>query len=386
MKYNLSIFFALFLIMGCGSDPNQSDVAGSDLESKRAALRTLRSELQSITQQITELENEINALDPNAQKNTATLVSSMAISKTHFKRYVEVQGAVEAEDMVDVTSEIPGRVIQMSLKEGDNVRKGQLIAKLDTEQLDKQIAELDKSLELASTLFERQDRLWKQNIGSEIQFLEAKNNKERLEKSMETIKVQLTKANVYAPAGGVVERVIVQSGEVAGAGVPILQILNTNKLKVTSDVPEDLLRAVKVGDQVKVHFPALDSEQNARITLIGRTIDPANRTFKVEAGLRKSNRYLKPNLLAVMYIQDFDQPNVITVPIENVLQEVGGKDFVFIAEDGNDGTFAKKIYIETGESYQGKIIVQSGLNGNEVLITEGARTLSANERIKIIES
>lgn len=386
MRYILPIFILVFALGGCSSESTNATNNSVSLEDKRAELRSLRNELQVITGKISQLESEIETLDPNAVKSSGTLVSVKTIEKKHFKRFVEIQGAVEAEDLIDVTSEIPGRVIQMPFQEGDYVKKGQLVAKIDVEQIDKQIAELEKTLELATTVFERQERLWNQNIGSEIQFLEAKNNKERLEKSLETLNFQLTKANVYAPAGGVVERVMIQSGEVTGAGTPIIQILNTSKLKVVADVPETLLRAVKLRDIVTVKFPALGLEQNASVNLIGRTIDPSNRTFKVEAALTKANRLLKPNLLSIMLVEEFDKPDAITVPVETVLQEVGGKDYVFIVQKTEEGAMAKKVYIQTGESYEGEIIVEEGLDGTETLITEGARNLADKEPIEVFGS
>ena len=303
-----------------------------------------------------------------------------------FKRFVEIQGVVDAEDLVAATSESPGRIISLTVEEGDRVDRGQLIAKLDMEQLNKQIAEIQTSLELAKTVYERQERLWKQNIGSEMQYLEAQNSKERLEKSLETLEFQLTKAEVYAPVSGVVERVILHGGEFASPGMPIVQILNTNKLKVVADVPEALLQAVRIGAAVKVEFPALGIEQNTRINDIGRTIDASNRTFKIETSLSKTSNLIKPNLLAIVHINDFAKKQAITVPLEAVLQELSGKDYVFVKQDGDRGPVAKKVMVETGESYGGEILITNGLEAGAEVIIEGARDLNENERIQVFNS
>ncbi len=384
MKY-WSQFFTIVLIgivaSHCSSGPTTE--IPEDLTGKKNLLKQKRTELKELKNYIAALEEQITALEPSNAVKNVKLVTTKVLSTKEFKKFVEIQGSIQAEDLVDATSESPGRIILMPLKEGDIVRKGQLIAKLDMEQLDRQIAELNKSLELATTVYERQKRLWDQNIGSEIQYLEAKNNKERLEKSLETIQHQTTKAEVYAPISGTVERVILQSGEVAAPGAPILQILNTNKLKVVADVPENLLRSVRRGDLVTVQFPALGIEQRVRISQIGRTIDPSNRTFEVEAALNRSTNLLKPNLLAILLINDFSAENAIAVPVEAVLQEVSGNDYVFIKSEKADELIAKKVFIETGESYQGEILVNNGLKPGQELILEGARGLNENELIEI---
>lgn len=386
MKKLLPFFIlAVLLAVGCGPAPQAEDSIPQDLEGKRAYLKAKKSELQELTRVIATLESQIDSLDPNLRVEKGQLVTTISVGRKDFKHYVEIQGSVQADNLVDVTSEAAGRITRLLVKEGDAVSAGQLVAELDLEQINKQMAELEKSLELATTVYQRQSRLWEQNIGSEIQYLEAKNSKERLEKSMETLKFQLEKANIYAPASGVVEREILQSGEVAMPGAPIVQILNTNKLKVVVDVPENYLRAVRPGETVEVEFPALDQKQTARVGLIGRTIDPANRTFKVEANISGVNGLLKPNLLAMMLINDFEEKDVVTVPLETVQQEVSGQKFVFVVGDDTNGKVAKKVYVQTGRSYEGEIVINEGLQGGEELIMEGARGLVENAMIQIQE-
>lgn len=383
MKYLIQLFAIVLGLSACGAPQQPANEIPQDLEGKRQLLRQKQAELKSLSDKITQLQEEIEAQDPNLQSKHGRLVTTMPVERQDFKHYVEIQGAVEADDFIDVTTEVPGRILTMPFDEGDPIRKGQLVATLDLEQVNKQIAELETSLDLANTVFERQSRLWEQNIGSEIQYLEAKNNKERLEKSLETLNVQLGKAKVYAPANGVVERVNLQSGELASPGMPILQILNTNKLKVAANVPENYLKSVRRGDEVLVKFPALNSEQKASVSLIGRVIDPSNRTFAVEANINASSGLIKPNLLAIMMINDLEEKNVVTVPLETVQQEVSGRDFVFVKADGEKGPIAKKVYVKTGRSYDGNIVITEGLEGGEELIMEGARGLAENELLEI---
>lgn len=383
MKYILQIVALVLGVAACSAPATEEGAIPQDLAGKRQLLKDKQNALKALTDEITALEEAISAQDPNSQVKKARLVTTIPVQQTDFKHFVEIQGSVEADDLIDATSEISGRILSMRFSEGDPIQKGQLVATLDLEQITKQIAELETSLELATTVFERQSRLWEQNIGSEIQYLEAKNNKERIEKSLETIRFQLDKAKVYAPASGVVERVILQGGEVAAPGLPILQILNTNKLKVVANVPENYLSAIKRGDRVKVEFPALNTEQDARVNLIGRTIDPSNRTFAVEANISTQKGLIKPNLLAIMQIQDYEERNVVTIPLEMVQQEVGGRKFVFVLDKAAEGTIAKKVYVEIGRSYKGDIVVTSGLKGGEELIVDGARGLAENELVEV---
>lgn len=385
MKYIIPIA-ALAMLAVTGCQPQGATAEGEfpeSLEEKRALLKEKRTELSQLSESIEKLEEAIAKQDPAMVADKRKLVTTAQVERGTFEHFVEIQAAVEADDYLNVTSEVAGRITNLTVEEGDNVRKGQLIAQLDLEQLEKQMEEVKKSLELANTVYERRKRLWGQNIGSEIQYLEAKNNKERLEKSIETLEFQMTKSDIYSPGNGVVEEVYLKSGELASPGMPILQILNPNKLKAVADVPESYLRAVNRGERVRVAFPALDEEQMATVTLIGRTIDPSNRTFDVEARLSARNPLIKPNLLAIMFIRDKMEEDVVTIPLEMVQQEVGGKDYVYIVEQSPNGPQAKKVYVTTGDAYDGSIVIKEGLKGGETLIMEGARGLVNNDPLEL---
>lgn len=381
MKYLICLFTVCTLLVACGG-PAGKQVYPEDLAGKKALLKEKRQEVKELQDLVTQLEGEIEELSPATEK-ARRLVTSTKVSRQDFSHFVEIQGSVQADDLIAATSEVGGRIIQLNVKEGQFVKKGQLVAKLDLEQLNKQIAEIEKSLELANTVYERQKRLWDQNIGSEIQYLEAKNGKERLEKSLETLRFQLEKANVYSPASGIVEMVITQSGEITAPGAPIFQILNTSQLKVVASVPETYLTAVNMGERITIKFPALATEQTAKVNLIGRQIDPANRTFAVEAAINNANGVIKPNLLAIVLIKDYAADNEVVVPIETVQQEVSGKDYVYIKGSDQDGDFAKKVYVDMGRSYQGNVVIKNGLEGGEELILEGARGLVENDLIRV---
>lgn len=382
MKYLSPIILLALVLVACQPPVEYPQ----DLEGKQAFLKTKQQELKTLRKEIEKLEYEIDSLTPDSEKEKPrVLVTSMPVEKKTFKRYINIQAKVEADDIVAASSETGGRIINLTVDEGSYVKRGQLIAKLDMETINKQIAEVETSLSLANDVYDRQKRLWDQNIGSEIQYLQAKNNKERLEKSLETLNYQLTKANVYAPISGVVDMVFSKAGEMTAPGSPIVQILSTGTVKVAADVPEKYLRDIKRGEMVTVEFPALDSEKNAKVSLIGRTINPGNRTFKVEVNVPNKDGLLKPNLMAAMLLNDFTAENAIVIPLELVQQEVSGRSFVFVKGMNEEGAYAKKIMVETGESYDGEIIIVSGLTGEEELIKEGARGLANNELIKIVE-
>lgn len=380
-KYSILTFLAMMYLVACNA-PTDNTEWPEDLAGKKAMLKEKKTKLRELQADLDKLQSEIDDLDTTNREVVRKLVTTAEVGSEDFVRFVEIQGSVQSDESVMASSETGGRILSLNAEEGKNVRKGQLIAKVDVESIDKQIAELETQLGLAKDIFDRQKRLWDQNIGSEVQYLQAKNNKERLEKSLETIRFQRTKGDVYAPISGVINMVFQEAGELAGPGAPIVEILNTRKIKVVADVPESYLKAVKRGETVTVKFPALDMEKQARVSRIGNTINPANRTFEVEVDLTNSNGLLKPNLLAIMLITDFKAEDVLSIPLEIVQQEVGGKNFVYVAEKALDGYIAKKVYVETGESYEGNIIITKGLEKGAMLIMEGARGLANREPIK----
>ncbi|HKK73718.1 MAG TPA: efflux RND transporter periplasmic adaptor subunit [Saprospiraceae bacterium] len=383
MKNIKYLILAVALIASaCQPQVSKDSEVPQGLEEKKELLVEKRAALKTLTEEVEELEREIAELDPNIAPNRS-LVTTIPIEKEVFERYTEIQGNVASALSAAAAAEVGGRVKNITVEEGDRVREGQLIAELDLEQINKQMAELDKSLELAEEVFARQERLWKQNIGSEIQYLEAENNVERLRKSMETLEFQLTKSKVYAPISGVVDVVNLEPGELASPGVPIVAILSTSRLQVVADLSENYLQTVKRGDRVLINYPSINYEQEARISLIGSTIDPANRTFKVEVNTGNPGGRLKPNLLAVLKVKEYEQEDAIVLPLSLIQQEVGGQKYVMVVEEGDEALLARKVYVTTGESYDGNVIITSGLEGDEQIINRGARGLSEGDPLEI---
>lgn len=384
-NYLVAILFISLIVSSC----EKKEIGLPDnIEDLKALQREAKLEIKNQEKKLVEIETKMEQIDPSLFIKPKKLVTALSLSKGDFERFIELQGAVEADETVYVSSETGGRIVTLNVKEGEYVRKGALIARIDLDAIDKQIAELDKSLELAKQIFDRQARLWDQNIGTEIQFLQAKNNVERIEKSKETLDFQKTKANVYSPISGEVAMVTKELGEVAGPGESIVTLLNTRNLNVTVDVPENLLPAVNRGDMVTVRIPALDYEKQHRIKRIGTQINPANRTIPIEVDISNVSGKIKPNLLATMLVKDFESDGVVTIPSTLLQQEVSGKYFVYtIAKQGADQV-AKKNYVTSGESYKDRIVILEGLSADEVIINEGSRQVSAGEllEVKSVES
>lgn len=378
MKIRILTAVALFSLVAC---TQETTTMPEDLDGRIKMLNSLKKEMKDLETKIAEIQDSISVLEP--QKVNKRPVSVIKPEVSEFKHYISVQGSLMSDDMVNASSDLGGRVMKLSVKEGQNIRKGQLIADLDMETLDKQRAELLKTLELAEEVYARQERLWKQNIGSELQYLQAKNNKERLEKSLETLDFNKAKSKVYAPISGSVLSLNIKAGEMAGPGMPIVTLLNVSNIKVSAEVPESYLKSIKKGDKVEVELPALGETRTATINLIGNAINPANRTFKIEASLKNSNKILKPNLLANVKLNDYTKADAISIPVELVQQEVGGKSYVYTIQEKDNNLTAQKLYVTTGEVQNGKIIINEGLTGDEQLILDGARMVVNDEVVEI---
>ncbi len=378
MKYIILSISILFLIVGC----QKPQEAALDLKGKKTLLKEQKLKLKELQHSIDTLMASIEKEEPSKEIVKRT-VSTIQLKSEEFKHYSEIQASVLSDDMVMASSETGGRITYLKAKEGQGVKKGQLIAKVDMESVTKQIDEINTSLGLAKDTYQRQNRLWEQNIGSEMQYLQAKNSVEQLEQRLETLNHQLTKANVYAPLSGVVDMVALNEGEMAAPGQPIVQILNTYKIKVVANLPENYLGKIKQGEKVEIYFPALDLTKSARVSLMGRSINPANRTFKVEMNMTNKNQQLKPNLLAVVKVNDFTAKDALVIPQELVQQEISGKEYVMVVEGKDGEKVAGKKYVEPGESYDGRVQVLDGLTTQDEIILVGARTVKAGDMVEI---
>lgn len=375
---NILLVLTILLIVSCQSTSDYSN----DLVGKKEELADKKELLKNLESEIKTLEDEILKLDPPKEKNPI-LVNAIQIQEETFERFITIQGNVESNELVNVSAEIGGRIKSLRVGEGDFVKRGQIIATLDMETLEKQILEVENSLSLASTVYERQKRLWEQNIGSEIQYLQAENTKKGLEKSLETLKSQLSKRNIYAPLSGTVDKEFLASGELAAPGMPIVNILDASKVKIVADIPENYLGKIDRGDMVHIVFPALNLEMDRKVTQISRTIDQANRTFQIEIETFNPDMVLKPNLLAEVKFMDFKKEKSLIAPVDYILEEVTGRKFVYLVKDQSGKKVAKKNYVTLGEAFDGEVIIESGLQYGDILITDGSRNIVENDPVTI---
>ncbi len=375
MKHTYIIIALLgTLVAACGEKPN-------DLQTKKEELTKLKSEQAELSAKIKGLEGELTKLDP--VKREEAKVKAVAVSPLTagtFRHFVELQGTVDAKNNVQVTPKGAGGVITaMYVSEGTPVRQGQVIAKLDDQIVRESLAEVQTQLALATTVFEKQSNLWKQQIGTELQYLQAKSNKESLERRISTVKAQLGQSSVTAPISGVVDQVIGKVGQVAAPGMGIVRVVNLSKLKVVAKVADTYAGTVKRGDAVQVIFPDIKKQINAPISFVSTSVDPLSRTFTIEVPLPSDNN-LKPNMLAQVKVNDFSKSNAIVIN-QNLIQNTENGQLVYIAVTEGNKKIARAKKVVVGQSYGGQIEITQGLSAGDQLITQGYQEVTDGQTI-----
>ncbi len=347
-----------------------------------ARLARLEAQREALTAQIEQLRAEI-ARDGGANPAEETAyVRGTEVRPALFRHFIQVQGTVESDNNILIPAQSNGVVKSIHVSQGDTVRQGQLLAELDGSILERSIAELENGLELAVTIYERQDRLWKKNIGSELEYLQAKNNKESLEKKLATLQEQYRLTKVHAPISGTVDDVLIKEGEMAVAGTGTIRIVQLSRLKLKASLSENNISRVKRGDTVQVRVPVADREMELKIDAVSQVIDPNNRTFQIEIRIPAREKGLKPNMLAVITINDYSNPAAITVP-QNVVQETGSGHFLFVAEERDGGWLARRRTVIPGENYADRLEIREGLSGGEVVVTFGFQNLADGQPVSI---
>ncbi len=360
-----------------------------ELEAKKEELNTLKSQQHDLKVKIASLEDEISSIDPEFAKinRKESLVTTVPVKYGKFEHMIEVSGSVRSKKNVVLSAENTGNITNVVVVEGDMVKRGQLIASQNTEVLQKQLAQLETQYDLANEMYKKRSNLWEKEIGTEVQYLEAKNDKESLEQQIANVKAQIAKSSIRAPFDGSIEQVYVNNGEMAMSGNPIAQIVNHSGLFVSADISESFVGSFDKGDTAIIDFPSLNETIKAKITAVGQVIDPQNRTFKVEIRLPDLDFKIKPNLLAVVKITDYEKQNASIVPSNLIQQDMTG-EYVFVTEENGeqDQLIAKKIHIERGKTYKNETLVLSGLTGKESLINEGFKEVIDGSPVKVVEN
>jgi RND family efflux transporter MFP subunit len=277
-----------------------------------------------------------------------------------------------------------GQIEKVAVKRGSRVKRGALLVKMNTDVTEKSVAEIKTSLELAQRIFDKQEELWEQQIGSEIQYLEAKNAVESLEARLATLEEQLAMAHIRAPFDGIIDDIMVKAGELAAPGVPVVHLLNLSVMRVSARVSEAYMTSVKKGDWIELRFPTYPGDMlKARVSRLGEVIDPKTRTFMLEVELSNPGEKLKPNMLTSVRIEDFTDSEARVVPSSILRQDFNGT-FLFRVntEDGNPK--AQKIYVETGITVQDKTQIKEGLSLGDLVITRGFNLVSEGSPVEIM--
>lgn len=366
-RYFFIIPVLTVLIASCGG--------GGD---KAQQLEKLKQDKAALDKKIAALELEVGKKDTVARMKDVTVTE---VRDTMFEHYIDVQGSVDARENVNVTTRVPGVVTAIFVKEGQQVSKGQTLAQVDDQVMRANVAELRTQMDLANTLFEKQKNLWSQKIGSEVQYLNAKNQKESLERKMATLQDQLSQTRIIAPISGTVDAVIAKLGDNAAPGLPAFRVVNTSNLKVTASVAEKYAGLLKTGDRVILSFPDINREIRANIGFASRTIDPLSRTIQIEVPLKPDNA-LRPNMIAHIKIVDYTANNAIVIPV-SVIQYSSGKPYVMIAEAKNGKLASQRRTIDLGRTYNDKAEIKNGLNKGDKIITTGFQGLNDNDLIKL---
>lgn len=371
-RITLAFMIAAFLA-ACSATTPEDD--------KKARLEKLKQEQADLSTEIQKLESEIAMENPDSVVSVrAKDVAVAELAVQGFDHYVQTQGHIESDNNVLVSAEMMGAITNVYVTEGQTVSRGHVLAQIDNSVISRNIESMEAQLELATSVYERQKNLWDQKIGTEVQFLQAKTNKESLEKQLASLREQKDKTRIKAPINGTVDAVIAKVGENIAPGMPAVRIVNTQDLKIQAPVSEAYVTNIKKGDKVLVNISELRREVEAKVTFVGKTIDRLSRTFNVEVAL-PANPDLRPNMTATVKIVFHSDPSAIVIPI-NIIQEINDEKIVYIAEEKGKQMVATRKVITVDGVYGNRAQVK-GLNPGDKLITVGYQGLNDGDYIKI---
>jgi RND family efflux transporter MFP subunit len=388
MKNIYAILVITFLLVSCGGEKKNSVekvLESNNLELIRKKRGELVGEQQAIHDQIKLLDEKISVIDTS--KNVPLITTFLAKAE-RFEHVLELQGNVTTKNLLVITPEFSGILTNVYVKEGQNVTKGQILGKIDDGGLSQQLAQLRIQSDLAKTTYERQKRLWEENIGSEIQFLQAKSTYEAQEEAINQLQQQINKTVIRAPFSGTIDDVITEQGSVVAAGQsPLMRIVNLDAMYIEVEVPETYVSNVVKGKKVEVDLPVLGKKIDTKIRQASDYINPANRTFKVEIEVPNKDRQIKPNLTARLKINDYTSENAILIPQSVISENSNGDQYVYIVSDKNEngiGT-AKRQIIKTGRTQGDVIEVLENLEKGAEIIKEGARSVKDGQSVEVIK-
>lgn len=389
MKHLTVLSIAFLTLASCGDGKQQSLddlIAQGDLQAIRARKNELSEQQKSLDGQLRVLDSAIAVLDTD---ENYPLVSALEVSPEVFNHYLELQGNVKTRQNVLIYPEMAGTLEKVYVQDGQKVQKGQLLATIDDGGLSSQLEQLRTQEELSKTTFERQKRLWEQNIGSEIQYLQAKTNYEAQQNAVKQLQSQLGKSAIRAPFTGIIDDVIKEEGTVVspGSGSEVFRIVNLSDMYIDVEVPERYLGSVSDGKEVKVFFPVLGDSLDTRVRNTGNFINPNNRSFTAEIPVPNKGGAIKPNLTARVQINDYTNQEALLIPQSIISENAEGEQYVYVAENTEGESYyqARKSIITTGRTQGAMVEVLSGLSPGELVIREGARSVKDGQKVEIIK-
>jgi len=374
MKNILTFLIIIIIAISCNKE-----IQKSSLEDLNTQKMTLVSKIDSLNKELKGIEKEISKLDTSKKLQIVTTIPAKI---GEFKHYIEIQGIVQADKNIEIRPELGGTVKSILVKEGQRVSAGQLLVQLDDSSIKNTITELNTQLNLAKTTFERQERLWNQKIGSEMQYLQAKAQKESLENNLTTIKNEARKMKIIAPFSGIVDVIFPKNGELTNPQSPVIRLMNLDKVYVEADITETYLPILKVGTEVILNFSSINKEVNSKIAQIGHYINPDNRSFKTRINISNKDQSIKPNLLADVKILDF-ATNGIIIPSNLVQQDQKGNDYVFTIKTKNGAHEIVKTLVNVSNEYNHNVYISEGLSDSDTIVNLGARLVKSGDIVKI---
>ncbi len=368
MKTLFSIIISALLLTACGNS--------DQLTTKKKELETLKADAKTIADKIKTLEALIAKLDTNVKKEKTSEVSTMALTSSIFKTYIEIQGRVDADENVSLAPQMPGMITRINVKVGDEVSKGSVLAETDASATLQQISDLQTNLELAKQVFQKQQNLWNQKIGTEVQYLQSKATKESLEKKMVLLQEQVRMTKIISPISGTVDAVNIKLGQQVAPGMSAINVVNFAHLKVKADVAETYSTRVKTGNEVLIYFPDINDSVQSKVNYASRAINVLTRTFGVEILLANNKNY-HPNMVAKIKINDYQsaKPELI-LPIKYI-QKGATENYVLILENG----IAVKKIVSINREYNGYAQITEGLKEGDMIITEGYDIINEGDKI-----
>ena len=388
MKKIIFLKVIFFITINCSSDKESLASAqekGLDLNGLKFQKEEMIKQINILKKKLKDIDQQILQLDPDEK---LPIVTSYKIIPENFIHYIEVQGNIKTRQNLLLYPEYSGSLIRIYVKEGQNVKKGTQLAQIDDAGLRNKLEQLKIQFNLSKITYERQQRLWDKNIGSEMQLLNAKTTYQSQLESITQLKKQLLKTQIRAPFSGTIDEIIANTGSNLIPGqTPVFRVVNLNNMYVEASIPERYISEIKLTTEAIVEIPVLRKTYSTQIRQIGNFINPNNRSFRVEAPLVNSQNNIKPNLTCKLKIKDYSNPNALMIPLGVIKENSKGDKYIFKLEALNkEGVYlTKKTFIELGKKSIDKVEVTKGIKLGELILNEGAAIVDENQRVREIK-